>query len=220
MTRSSLARLRVRSPAAHVVDGLVQMFDDVEPVAVPQVVPEEILPFSVAQQREIARLIALGKTVTIGPDGAATTASNPVLGRFMQPETRMMCQAPPWGYVAGADLRTGTIAYKRRNGTIYDMTPLPLPLKVGLPGMYLVVQPSGAKSWAVRYRHGGRPRKLTLGPCPALDLKTVVAGVDQGWHSYAPSDIAQGAAADDGDRHEPVCVFRPAGWTYWCDGRD
>jgi len=33
-----------------------------------------------------------------------------------------------------------------------------------LPGLYLVVQPSGAKSWAVRYRHGGRPRKLTLGP--------------------------------------------------------
>ena len=41
-----------------------------------------------------------------------------------------------------------------------------------LPGLYLVVQPSAAKSWAVRYRHGGRPRKLTLGPCPALDLKT------------------------------------------------
>src|SRR3546814_10192043 len=33
-----------------------------------------------------------------------------------------------------------------------------------LPGLYLVVQPSGAKSWAVRYRHGGKPRKLTLGP--------------------------------------------------------
>jgi hypothetical protein len=27
----------------------------------------------------------------------------------------------------------------------------------------LVVQPSGAKSWAVRYRHAGKPRKLTLG---------------------------------------------------------
>jgi len=28
-----------------------------------------------------------------------------------------------------------------------------------LPGLYLVIQPSGAKSWAVRYRHGGRTRK-------------------------------------------------------------
>jgi integrase len=41
-----------------------------------------------------------------------------------------------------------------------------------LPGLYLVVQPSGAKSWAVRYRHNGRPRKNTLGPYPAVDLKT------------------------------------------------
>lgn len=41
-----------------------------------------------------------------------------------------------------------------------------------LPGLYLVIQPSGAKSWAVRYRHGGRPRKLTIGPYPAFDLAT------------------------------------------------
>ncbi|MEL4069536.1 integrase arm-type DNA-binding domain-containing protein [Ochrobactrum sp. GPK 3] len=33
----------------------------------------------------------------------------------------------------------------------------------GLPGMYLVVQPSGAKSWAYRYRIGGKPKKLTIG---------------------------------------------------------
>jgi integrase len=31
-------------------------------------------------------------------------------------------------------------------------------------GLYLVVQPGGAKSWCVRYRHNGRPRKFTLGP--------------------------------------------------------
>ncbi len=40
-----------------------------------------------------------------------------------------------------------------------------------LTGLYLVIQPgSGAKSWAVRYRYAGRPRKLTLGPYPALEL--------------------------------------------------
>src|SRR5665213_450140 len=39
-----------------------------------------------------------------------------------------------------------------------------------LAGLYLVVQPSGAKSWAVRYRHGGRPRKLTIGAYPGIDL--------------------------------------------------
>jgi integrase len=40
-----------------------------------------------------------------------------------------------------------------------------------LPGLYLVVQPSGAKSWAVRYRHGGVSRKHTIGPYPRIDLK-------------------------------------------------
>ncbi len=37
-------------------------------------------------------------------------------------------------------------------------------------GLYLVVQISGKKSWALRYRHGGRPRKHTLGKYPALSL--------------------------------------------------
>jgi integrase len=40
-----------------------------------------------------------------------------------------------------------------------------------LPGLYLVVQPSGAKSWAVRYRHKGASRKHTLGAYPLFDLK-------------------------------------------------
>lgn len=40
----------------------------------------------------------------------------------------------------------------------------------GLTGLYLVVQPSGAKSWAVRYRHAGKPRKMTLGKWPVIGL--------------------------------------------------
>src|SRR5688572_29614907 len=39
-----------------------------------------------------------------------------------------------------------------------------------MPGLYLVVQTSGAKSWALRYRHAGKARKLTIGPYPAYDL--------------------------------------------------
>jgi integrase len=38
-------------------------------------------------------------------------------------------------------------------------------------GLYFVLQPSGASSWAVRYRVAGRNRKLTLGPHPQVDLK-------------------------------------------------
>ncbi len=45
------------------------------------------------------------------------------------------CQAPPWGYVAGADLRTGHIAWKHRNGTVRDLSPLPLPFRMGVPNL-------------------------------------------------------------------------------------
>jgi integrase len=44
-----------------------------------------------------------------------------------------------------------------------------------LPGLYLIVQPSGARSWAVRYRYNGQPRKYTLGSYPAIDLATARA---------------------------------------------
>lgn len=39
-----------------------------------------------------------------------------------------------------------------------------------LTGLYLIIQPSGAKSWALRYRYAGKPRKLTLGSYPTIDL--------------------------------------------------
>ena len=39
-----------------------------------------------------------------------------------------------------------------------------------ITGLYLIVQPSGAKSWALRYRAAGAPRKLTIGPYPAIDI--------------------------------------------------
>lgn len=39
-----------------------------------------------------------------------------------------------------------------------------------LPGLYLILQPTGSKSWALRYRHGGRSRKLTLGRWPVMTL--------------------------------------------------
>ena len=38
-------------------------------------------------------------------------------------------------------------------------------------GLFYVLQPSGSASWAYRYRFAGKPKKLTLGPYPAIDLK-------------------------------------------------
>ena len=32
----------------------------------------------------------------------------------------------------------------------------------GQRGLYLIIQPNGSKSWAIRYRHHGVPRKMTL----------------------------------------------------------
>ena len=45
------------------------------------------------------------------------------------------CQAPPWGYVAGVDLTSGAIAWQHRNGTIEDLSPLPLTFRMGVPNL-------------------------------------------------------------------------------------
>jgi Arm DNA-binding domain len=56
-------------------------------------------------------------------------------------------------------------------------------------GLYLVVQPSGVKSWAVRYRFDRKPYKHTLGRFPAVELsaarglaKAALEGVDKGFN--------------------------------------
>jgi integrase len=46
-------------------------------------------------------------------------------------------------------------------------------------GLYLVIQPSGSKSWAVRYRYGGRSRKHTIGAYPVFDLKAARDGASK-----------------------------------------
>lgn len=55
----------------------------------------------------------------------------------------------------------------------------------GCKGLYLVIQPAGAKSWAFRHRFNGKPKKLTLGPLylggdepeyPSIDQANTLAG--------------------------------------------
>jgi hypothetical protein len=85
-----------------------------------------------------------------------------------------------------------------------------------LPGHYLVIQPSGARSWAVRYRSNGRPRKHTLGSYPAIDLgsarklasaalRAMAEGRDPGRdkkHARAPKiDSIEAVAAQFIERH-------------------
>lgn len=56
------------------------------------------------------------------------------LNPFLSP-VGLPCQAPPWGYVAGLDLRSGKVTYKLKNGTVRDLSPIPLPFKMGVPSL-------------------------------------------------------------------------------------
>ncbi|MDX8511640.1 glucose/quinate/shikimate family membrane-bound PQQ-dependent dehydrogenase [Mesorhizobium captivum] len=119
-----------------------------------------------------------------------------VLKPFLSP-LGIPCQAPPWGYVAGVDLRTGQIAYKHRNGTVYDMTPLPLPFKVGVPGIggpmitaggvaflgaavddYLRAYDltSGRQLWQARLPAGGQSTPMTYTVGDGRQFVVIVAG--------------------------------------------
>ncbi|CAD7039644.1 glucose/quinate/shikimate family membrane-bound PQQ-dependent dehydrogenase [Pseudorhizobium endolithicum] len=118
------------------------------------------------------------------------------MGPFLGP-LQIPCQAPPWGYVAGADLRTGEIAYKRRNGTVYDMTPLPLSFKVGVPGIggpmitkggvaflgaavdnYLRAYDltTGEQLWRARLPAGGQATPMTYAVDDGRQFVVMVAG--------------------------------------------
>ncbi len=69
-----------------------------------------------------------------------------------------------------------------------------------LSGLYLVVQPSGAKSWALRYRFNGKPRKLTLGKWPIMSVANARAlaseAIDAVEHGNDPAEEKQRAKAD------------------------
>ena len=82
-------------------------------------------------------------------------------------------------------------------------------------GLYLVLQPSGAKSWAVRYRAAdGRPRKYTIpGTYPAIDLKSarelaqsVLVEVAKGGDPAAAKKAARSGAKAPADRDLVECV--------------
>ncbi|MFD1694803.1 glucose/quinate/shikimate family membrane-bound PQQ-dependent dehydrogenase [Roseibium aestuarii] len=56
------------------------------------------------------------------------------MGPFYSP-LGLPCQQPPWGYVAGVDLTNGKTAYRHKNGTVEDLSPIPLPIEMGVPGI-------------------------------------------------------------------------------------
>src|SRR4051794_106245 len=77
----------------------------------------------------------------------------------------------------------------------------------GMPSLYLVIHPTGRKAWCVRYRFGGRTRKMMLGPYPALDLatarsrardavQTITLGRDPGAEKVEARRVARTQPAD------------------------
>lgn len=118
------------------------------------------------------------------------------MGPFLGP-LQIPCQAPPWGYVTGANLRTGETAYKLKNGTVHDMTPLPLPFKLGVPGIggpmitkggvaflgaavdnYLRAYnlTTGEQLWEARLPAGGQATPMTYSVDDGRQFVVMVAG--------------------------------------------
>ncbi|HET6631613.1 MAG TPA: membrane-bound PQQ-dependent dehydrogenase, glucose/quinate/shikimate family [Rhodanobacteraceae bacterium] len=68
-----------------------------------------------------------------------------VIKPFLSP-FGLPCQQPPWGAMAGVDLRTGKLAWRHRIGTTRDRMPdwLPVPFQTGMPGIGgVLVTPGG-----------------------------------------------------------------------------
>lgn len=81
-----------------------------------------------------------------------------------------------------------------------------------LSGLYLVMQPSGARSWAVRYRSAGVPKKLTLGKYPAIDLlgarelaKTALRAVAEGRDPMREKQVTRQLVSGGADSVEAIC---------------
>lgn len=71
-----------------------------------------------------------------------------------------------------------------------------------IAGLFLVVQPTGAKSWAWRYRLAGKPKKLTLGPVLAErseDRAPQIGGAHTLAEARAACEKAAQALAEGGD---------------------
>lgn len=83
-----------------------------------------------------------------------------------------------------------------------------------VPGLYFVVQPTGSTSWALRYRHLGKPCKLTIGggAIPLSDardlarqaLVTIARGDSPAADKAEAKKVAKAAERREGDLIEKV----------------
>jgi integrase len=78
----------------------------------------------------------------------------------------------------------------------------------GKPGLYLIVQPTGRKSWAVRYRFKGEPRKFTLEGFPSLATARKLAqeALDKIGEGIDPAALKQAAKEEGIDLFSAVAA--------------
>ena len=66
-----------------------------------------------------------------------------------------------------------------------------------IPGLYFELRPSGKASWVLRYRHGGKTRKLLIGPYPGIGLAKA-------------RDLASKRRGEIADKRDPAAEKRDA----------
>ena len=118
------------------------------------------------------------------------------LNAFLSP-LGIPCQAPPWGYVAGVDLRSNQIVWQHKNGTIRDSAPLPIPMPLGVPSLGGMVTTAGGvaflsgtldyylraydvrngeRLWEARLPAGGQATPMTYADSNGKQYVLVTAG--------------------------------------------
>lgn len=141
----------------------------------------------------------------LAPSPAALSLSEPTIPLTLQKDPFLSplglpCQEPPWGLVAGVDLRSGKVIWQRRNGTVRDSSPLPLPFTMGVPDLggpiltaggvafmsgtldqYLraIDVSSGAELGRWRLPAGGQATPITYLDSQGRQIVLVVAGGNQ-----------------------------------------
>ena len=94
----------------------------------------------------VSQLLPRGPNNPAAPNGqhppGSETGVQPMYGTpygvnlhpFLSP-IQLPCMRPPWGYMAGIDLKTDRIVWMHKNGTIRDSAPVPIPIKMGVPSL-------------------------------------------------------------------------------------
>lgn len=87
-----------------------------------------------------------------------------------------------------------------------------------VPGLRLLMQPTGAKSWALRYRFAGKPQKWTIGGYPAVSIETARKTARRGLAQVAlgvDPALKKRSAREEAQREARAVKFEEALNTYF-----